>query len=94
MVSMKYILYPLLACTSLLSVSYANAQGSNKSDNAVLRQKEDSLREVAARIVMAREPADRFRADSLFTRMRVRALKIPYSFNYPFDAIIHISKLY
>ena len=94
MVSTKYILYPLLACLSLLSVSTAMAQSSNKADVAALRQKEDSLREVAARIVMAREPADRFRADSLFTRMLVRALKIPYSFSYPFDSIIHISKLY
>jgi hypothetical protein len=78
----------------ILSISSATGQGIGKADPRLMKQKEDSLREVASRIVMAREAADRFRADSLFTRMLVRALKIPYSFNYPFDSIIHISKLY
>jgi hypothetical protein len=84
----------MLACLSLLSLSNANAQRPGSADITTLRQKEDSLRDVASKIVMAREAADRFRADSLFTRMLVRALKIPYSFNYPFDSIINISKLY
>lgn len=59
-----------------------------------LRLREDSLRTVSDRIVNGREPADRFRSDSLFTRMLVRALKVPGSFSYPFDSLSTISRIY
>jgi hypothetical protein len=39
------------------------------------------------------ETVDRLRSDSIFTRIIVRALKTPYSFEYPFDSLITISKL-
>ncbi len=94
MVSKKNILYALICSMSLLSFSNVSGQGTNNADLRMIRQKEDSLRNVASIIVTAREAADRFRADSLFTRMLVRALKIPHSFSYPFDSIVHISKLY
>ncbi len=84
-------LVTLICIHAALTIS---AQGSANNNLKSLRSKEDSLREIASKIVMAREPADRFRADSLFTRMLVRALKIPNSFRYPFDSIIHISKIY
>jgi alginate O-acetyltransferase complex protein AlgI len=35
-----------------------------------------------------------FRADSLFTKGLVQALKMPNSFNYPFDSLITISRIY
>jgi hypothetical protein len=59
-----------------------------------LRLREDSLRQVSDRIVNAREASERFRADSQFTRMLVRALKVPNSFSYPFDSLATISRLY
>jgi len=52
------------------------------------------MKTVAPRIVMSRDAADRFRSDSLFTRMLVRALKVPNSFHYPFDSILSISRIY
>ena len=59
-----------------------------------MQQKEDSLKNFAVQILEGRDASDRFRADSQFTRMLVRALKIPYSFSYPFDSLETISRIY
>ncbi len=56
--------------------------------------REDSMKAYAFDIVNAREAAERFRADSIFTRMLVRALKEKHSFSYPFDSLQTISRLY
>lgn len=52
------------------------------------------MKVIAPRIVMAIDAAERFRSDSLFTRLMVRALKVPFSFSYPFDSVKQISRLY
>ncbi len=70
------------------------SQYPSKQDIALIRSKEDSLKLIGPKIVMAREAAERFRSDSLFTRILVRALRQPYSFSYPFDSLQNISKLY
>jgi hypothetical protein len=77
----------------LLGVIQSHGQ-QTREDLATLRQKEDSLKMIGPKIVMAREAAERFRSDSLFTRILVRALRTPYSFRYPFDSVQNISKLY
>lgn len=59
-----------------------------------LQVKEDSLSPLAKAIVQSEDVSTRFRSDSLFTRMLVRALKTPYSFEYPFDSLVTISRLY
>ncbi|MFN5422184.1 MAG: hypothetical protein ACK5AO_02855 [bacterium] len=59
-----------------------------------LKSKEDSLSPVSRAIVQSEDISTRFRSDSLFTRMLVRALKIPYSFDYPFDSLTTVSRLY
>jgi hypothetical protein len=59
-----------------------------------LKKKEDSLAKLGRQIVEAEEPADRFRADSQFTRILVRSLKVPHSFYFPFDSLATISRLY
>ena len=56
--------------------------------------REDSLRLLADRILNGREAADRFRADSAFTRTLVRALRTPHSFRHPFDSLTTISRVY
>lgn len=56
--------------------------------------REDSMKQYAHDIVNARQPADRVKADSIFTRMLVRALKEKHSFSYPFDSLQTISRLY
>jgi hypothetical protein len=59
-----------------------------------LHAREDSLKLVCEKIINARESAERFRADSQFTRMLVRALKVDHSFQFPFDSLSTISRLY
>lgn len=59
-----------------------------------LQRKEDSLKNYSVKIIQGINSADRFTADSIFTRMLVRALKEKYSFNYPFDSLQTISRLY
>ena len=73
------------------SVSFSQKISAN--DLKLLTKKEDSLKSLALQIIQGRTAADRFKADSHFTKMFVRALKIPHSFDYPFDSLVTISKL-
>lgn len=63
------------------------------SENNALRKKEDSLKKFSLQIIQGRTAADRFAADSQFTKLFVRALKIKNSFYYTFDSLFTISKL-
>ena len=63
------------------------------ADVKFLHKKEDSLKIAALQIIQGRNAFDRFSADSAFTKMFVRALKIKNSFYYPFDSLFTISKL-
>ena len=81
---------PLLLIFSFL-VTAGFCQYPSGEDLSALRSKEDSLKVIAPKIIMAREPAERFRSDSLFTRVLVRALRQKNSFHYPFDSILNIS---
>ncbi|MEY2586323.1 MAG: hypothetical protein RLY11_172 [Bacteroidota bacterium] len=67
-----------------------NAQKLSSS----LSSKEDTLKLLGSKIVNAEFAEQRFRADSHFTRVLVRALQLPYSFNYAFDSLGMISRLY
>src|ERR1700712_2461817 len=60
----------------------------------LLSQLEENMHNYAVDIVNAPETADRAVADSFFTRALVQALKVPYSFSYPFDSLTTISRLY
>lgn len=70
------------------------AQSISSSDLKMLQKKEDTLKLYAGKIITGQSMSIRFNNDSLFTRGFVKALKIPYSFNYPFDSLETISKLY
>ncbi len=70
------------------------AQGINRADLKVLKQKEDSLRILSFKIIQGINAENRFTADSNFTRTLVRALKIPHSFHFPFDSLQTVSVLY
>ena len=72
----------------------AFAQRITAADQKILHQKEDSLRSIAQKIILGINPEDRLRADSIFTKMLVRALKTTNSFYYPFDSLQSISILY
>jgi hypothetical protein len=88
-------LYPLLVLFfGLFFATSSSAQSAVKMDLSGMKLREDSLKALSTTIVMARDAADRFRADSAFTRMLVRALKANNSFYYPFDSLQSISRLY
>ena len=82
----------LLLISFICQLSFA--QGITKTDLKFLLQKEDSLKTYAYKIIQGINSDDRFLADSIFTRMLVRALKTPHSFHYPFDSLETISHLY
>jgi hypothetical protein len=83
-------------CLLILSVFFSIdsfSQKINLSNLKLLRKTEDSLKLLSAQIMGGITSADRLKADSSFTKMFVRALKINNSFYYPFDSLISISKL-
>ena len=79
----------------LLSFQFALfAQRISKADQKILLLKEDSLKTHAYKLIQGINPSDRFKADSNFTRIFVRALATKNSFYYLFDSLFTISKLY
>ena len=83
-----------LLCTCILFAIIGHAQLVNNHVENDLKIKEDTLKLYALNIIQNISSQNRFKADSLFTRSFVRALKMTNSFNYPFDSLITISKLY
>ena len=83
---------PLLICSIIILSVFIKTNAQSYAQNLV--QKEDSLKYHGNIIVNGEFAEQRFRADSHFTRMLVRALQIPRSFYHPFDSVQTISKLY
>lgn len=77
----------------LFASAEADAQLSN-ADLESLKKQEDSLAYYSHKMITDSIAENRFEYDSIFTRKLVQALRIPYSFNYPFDSIITVSHLY
>lgn len=86
--------YRILFFLLLVSSSLMSQVTFERSALSYLKKKEDSLAQLGRQIVEAEEPADRFRADSQFTRILVRALRVPNSFYFSFDSLINISRIY
>src|ERR1700733_6705902 len=86
----------LLLLTLLLTICLIGftQQRFTKTDSKFLQKKEDSLKVYSVKLLQGINDIDRFKADSSFTRMFVRALKTTNSFYYPFDSIESVSKLY
>jgi len=85
-------LFPLVLFFFIQHASFA--QRINAADQKLLRQKEDSLKSYAQKILTGINLSDRLKADSMFTKILVRALKTPNSFYYSFDSLQTISMLY
>ncbi|MEO5782813.1 MAG: hypothetical protein ABIQ07_06050 [Ginsengibacter sp.] len=83
----------LVVVLFLLVSNVIVAQKINVPDLKILQKKEDSLKTLSLKIIQGRTAGDRFAADSEFTKMFVRALKIKNSFHYSFDSLLTISKL-
>ncbi len=69
------------------------AQRPSSLERKELQKKEDSLKSISLEIIQGRNAEDRFKADSQFTKMFVRALKTKNSFYFPFDSLITIAQL-
>ena len=82
----------LLSLIFLSSLSFA--QGIGKAELKLLGQKEDSLKDYSVKIIQGINSDNRLNADSVFTRILVRALKTKNSFRYPFDSLQTVSVLY
>jgi hypothetical protein len=78
----------------LAFLGQTKAQVLSSAQKKEFEKREDSLKGFAYNIVYGREAEERFRADSNFIRMLVRALKQKNSFYYPFDSLQTISRLY
>jgi hypothetical protein len=87
----KLLLLTLLLAICLIGFTQ---QRFTKADIKFLQKKEDSLKVYSVKLLQGINDIDRFKADSSFTRMFVRALKTTNSFYYPFDSIESVSKLY
>ncbi len=78
----------------LLSILQLHAQQKKDLNILKITKIEERIKDYSIAILNATEMVDRFRADSLFTRGLVQALKVPNSFYFPFDSLITISKIY
>jgi hypothetical protein len=87
---MKKILFVSVAVIFSVNIF---AQKITPVNERKLIKLEDSLKGLALQIIQGRTAGDRFTADSQFTKMFVRALKIPNSFYYRFDSLFTISRL-
>jgi hypothetical protein len=78
----------------VLACQFSFGQRIGGAEEKFMQQKEDSLKLFAKKIITGINAADRFKADSLFTKTLVKALKTNNSFYYPFDSLESISRLY
>jgi outer membrane lipoprotein-sorting protein len=82
----------------LLFLIIATVSGSSQqlpvNSARQLKKMEDSMKTYARKMIMDNNATQRFSADSAFIRMLVRSLRTPHSFNYPFDSLITVSRIY
>ncbi|HMG67206.1 MAG TPA: hypothetical protein VK588_05945 [Chitinophagaceae bacterium] len=89
---LKISVFFLVFLVSFGQVSHA--QKVSSSDRKILKEKEDTLKQLAADIILDSLTEGRMRSDSQFVRTLVRALQTKNSFYYPFESVQGISKLY
>ncbi|MDB5198708.1 MAG: hypothetical protein JWO92_671 [Chitinophagaceae bacterium] len=84
---------PAFCLIFLFFNTLVSAQRITSPDLKILQKKEDSLKVLSLKIIQGRTAGDRFLADSEFTKIFVRALKVKNSFQYSFDSLLTISRL-
>jgi len=85
---------PFILFLFIFLSSFSFAQRIGKAELKILNLKEDSLKNYSAKIIQGINAENRFNADSIFTRILVRALKTKNSFHYPFDSLQTVSVFY
>jgi len=83
----------LLICL-FSSITAAKAQHLRQADSTLLSKQQDSLQRVADTILNGKTEDIRQQASDQFIPQLVRALKAPYSFEFPFDSLQSISIQY
>lgn len=85
----------LLLSTGLFPHSgFSQVKKIDKVNLLYLQKLNDSLGKQGVQILDELMPVNRIKADSLFTRMLVRGLLVPYSFYFPFDSVVTAPILY
>jgi hypothetical protein len=84
----------LLILMIFFCAAQSNAQIFTAAELKDLRVRQDSLKQLAFKIVNDQSAAVRFRSDSAFTKIIVRALLKKNSFQFPFDSLLSISRMY
>lgn len=84
------VLYFLFIAASFSSFS----QNWSADQLKILRTQNDTLGHYSKEMIFNNEASTRFHADSVFVKNLVQALRVPYSFYYPFDSIKTVSILY
>lgn len=84
---LKCIFIPLFL---LFSINTAKAQSSFDPKFSVF---EDSLKSLSYKIINSTDEVVRRNSNNLFIKTLVAALKLPNSFNYPFDSVVSVSIL-
>ena len=79
---------------TLLIISLSAKSQISADDLKFLRSQEDSLGYYSHEMIFDSFAENRFHYDSVFIRNFIKSLKTSYSFEFPFDSIQTISKLY
>ena len=83
-----------IVCFLLQLSAVTLSQSIGAADKRKLVAAEDSLKRYSRDLIIDSLPERRMKADSIFTRILVRALQTRHSFFYPFDSVQGISRLY
>ena len=81
-------------CVLLTAVNQSQAQQLTRANQQLLMRIDDSLNTYGIKMLDEMMAPDRLRADSMFTRLLVRALRVPYSFYFSFDSMKMAPVLY
>lgn len=84
----------LLSFCTLLLASQSHAQQIAPADLKRLQKLDDSLQEYGNKMLDELMATDRLRADSMFTRLLVRAMRVSNSYYYMFDSMQMAPVLY
>jgi hypothetical protein len=83
-----------IAVILLITALQTFAQPISSADKKALRLKEDTLKSLAANIVLDSMTAGRMISDSHFVKTLVRTLLIKNSFYYPLDSVRGVARIY
>ncbi len=84
----RYIFIILLFISGTLKAQISEA------DISSLKKQDDSLAYYSRKMIFDSFAENRFHYDSVFIRKLVQSLKTPYSFDYPYDSAVTVSRLY